>query len=212
MLKPTRSVASEAASQLQAAILSGQWPAGSMLPGQRELAQNMGISRASLREAVSMLEALGLVSAQAGRGVMVTHGQQREPTDLPAGPSHTSPADMFIFRLALEPLGAMLAAVHITPARASQLWTLQNDLEQALNATDLVAASEVDLAFHLKVAQFSDNPMLSQALSTTSAGLAHNLRLPFAEIARIRETAEEHRTITAAISAGQATEARLAMH
>lgn len=212
MLKASRSVASEAASQLQSAILDGRWQTGTMLPGQRELAQSMGISRASLREAISMLEALGLVSAQAGRGVVVTHGQQRESSELPTGPAETQPADTFVFRLALEPLAAFLAAQRITPARASQLWTLQSDLEQALAQIDLVAASEADLAFHLRIAEYSDNPMIAQSLSTASAGLAHNLRLPFADIARIRETADEHRRITSTISAGDAEQARLAMH
>ena len=59
------------AQTLQQHILSGHYPGGSQLPPQRELARQLGISRASLREALSMLEALGLVEIQPGKGVRI---------------------------------------------------------------------------------------------------------------------------------------------
>ncbi|MDO6459370.1 FCD domain-containing protein [Granulosicoccaceae sp. 1_MG-2023] len=212
MLKASRSVASEAATQIQARILNGEWPGGTMLPGQRLLSQSLSISRASLREAISMLEGLGLVRPQPGKGVLVTYGTERRCDQLPAGPGDTQPAALLQFRLALEPLAAMLAASAITPAQASALWALQSDLDEAVLNTDLVRASEADLAFHLKVAEISGNPMIAEAIRNASAGLAHSLRLPFAETARIRETAEEHRRITAAITASEPAAARRAMH
>ena len=52
-------------------IEQGQWAAGQMLPGQRELAEQLEISRPSLREAITVLETLGVVRSLPGKGVMV---------------------------------------------------------------------------------------------------------------------------------------------
>ena len=57
--------------KLRQALARGQWRSGEMLPGQRELAEQMGISRPSLREAVTVLETLGLVRSMPGKGVLV---------------------------------------------------------------------------------------------------------------------------------------------
>ncbi|NLP82163.1 FadR/GntR family transcriptional regulator, partial [Acinetobacter baumannii] len=55
------SIPSSVAQALQQRILSGEYPSGSRLPPQRELAESLGVSRASLREALTVLETLGLV-------------------------------------------------------------------------------------------------------------------------------------------------------
>ena len=57
--------------KLRQALARGQWRTGDMLPGQRELAEQLGISRPSLREAVTVLETLGLVRSLPGKGVLV---------------------------------------------------------------------------------------------------------------------------------------------
>lgn len=211
MIKAVSSVSSDAARQLQQLILDGSLPPGSMLPGQRELSATMGISRASLREAISMLEALGLLSSRPGKGVVVTRGMQRGETELPAGPEAIPAKDMFQYRITLEPAAAALAAGRITPADASTLWSLQHDLERAIAGRDLVAASEVDLSFHQRVARLCGNVLLDEAIADARGRLAHNLRLAFADLGRIGETAEEHHQITLAITAGDAHGAHDAM-
>jgi GntR family transcriptional repressor for pyruvate dehydrogenase complex len=211
MIKPISSVSSEAARLLQQQILDGRLPAGSMLPGQRELSVQMGISRASLREAISMLEALGMLSARPGKGVLVTAGMPRDKADLPGGPEAIPAKDMFQYRATIEPMAAALAAGRIDPAGASELWSLQHALEQAIATPDLVAASEADLAFHLRIARLCGNPMFDEAIRDARGRLAHNLRLAFADLGRIQETADEHRRITLAISAGDPAGAREAM-
>lgn len=72
-LDPVRhsSVASQVARKLRAEILSGRLPAGSKLPGERDLARDLGTNRNTLREALRTLETLGLVRARQGDGVTV---------------------------------------------------------------------------------------------------------------------------------------------
>jgi GntR family transcriptional repressor for pyruvate dehydrogenase complex len=69
---PRRTLAEQMADSLTEAIVSGEWPAGSMLPIEPALAKQFGVSRAVVRDATRMLAARGLVDAQHGRGVFVT--------------------------------------------------------------------------------------------------------------------------------------------
>lgn len=211
MIKTVDSIANNAARYLQEKILMGAWAADSMLPGQRELAQEMGISRASLREAISMLEALGMLRAYPGKGVKVTHGLARRAADLPSGPEAIPAEDVFLFRFVLEPAAAAMAAGAINAAGAKALWDLQHALENAIESLDLLAASESDLAFHLEVAVLSGNEMFRQSIVESRSRVAHNLRLAFADLHRIQETALEHRKITAAICSNNQEAAHHAM-
>jgi DNA-binding FadR family transcriptional regulator len=72
-LVPVRhsSVADQVARKLRSEILSGRLPAGSKLPGERDLARDLGTNRNTLREALRTLEALGLIRARQGDGVSV---------------------------------------------------------------------------------------------------------------------------------------------
>ena len=104
------SVSNIAAQTLQRRILDGDYAPGAALPGQRELAENLGISRASLREAISMLEALGLLRSFVGKGVFVTAGAPADVANLPSGPNAMPPDAIFQMRFVIEPANAALAA------------------------------------------------------------------------------------------------------
>lgn len=205
------SVSSIAAQSLQRRITTGEFPLGSALPSQRELADSLGISRASLREAISTLEALGLVRSQAGKGVYVTKGSQPDPKHLPQGPSAISPEALFEFRYALEPAWTALATRRITPEQRVALETSHLAMEKALHAGDLVTASEQDLQFHLQLASLSGNPALASVADQFNSQIAHSLRLPFANATNIWAPADEHRAILSEIAAGDSAAAARAM-
>lgn len=206
------SVASIAAQTLQRRITAGEFPQGSPLPSQRELAESLGISRASLREAVSTLEALGMVRAQAGKGVFVAWGAGPAPGEEPRGHSTMSPQALFEFRLAVEPAWAALAARRMGPEARQQLEAIQAAMEAALQVGDLVMASEWDLQFHLALAEACGNPALQTVASQFREQIAHCLRLPFAKPGSIWEPADEHRQILAATGDGPAAGAAMRAH
>jgi GntR family transcriptional repressor for pyruvate dehydrogenase complex len=188
-----------AAQSLQRQILDGHYRVGDMLPSQRELATTLGISRASLREAVSTLEALGLVRSQPGKGVFVTAGRNVEPAALPAGPGDQHPAEMFQFRAVVEPAAAALAASRIGTDGLAQLEAIQRRMYGALEKLDLVDASDADLAFHLAIARLSGNAPLAGVIQQYEQAIAHSLRLPFAETTLIWDPLDEHEAVLAAI-------------
>lgn len=205
-----------AAQTLQRQILSGIYKTGQMLPGQRDLAESLGISRASLREALSMLEALGFIRSMPGKGTLVTSGRSNGGTAgkgkaASAAPSSAELQSTFQLRYVFEPAAAALAARVINTHATPRLWSVQARFEDALKIVDLISASQADLAFHQLIAELSGNPGLLQVTHDFETRISHSLRLPFADHSRIWEPAEEHRVIAAAISAGDADGARIAM-
>jgi len=207
-----------AAQTLQRQILSGTYAPGAMLPSQRELAESMGISRASLREALSMLEALGFIRSVPGKGTLVSQRQEGRvtPPQPPAGEGGTAAAALdlaavFQLRYTLESAAAALAARHISAQATPRLWGIQARFEEALKNLDLVSASHADLEFHQLLAELSGNPAFSQVVRQFERPISHSLRVPFADRERIWAPAVEHRAIAAAISAGDIEGARQAM-
>lgn len=207
-----------AAQTLQRQILSGTYAPGAMLPSQRELAESMGISRASLREALSMLEALGFIRSVPGKGTLVSQRQEGRvaPPQPPAGEGGTAAATLdlaavFQLRYTLESAAAALAARHISAQATPRLWGIQARFEEALKNLDLVSASHADLEFHQLLAELSGNPAFSQVVRQFERPISHSLRVPFADRERIWAPAVEHRAIAAAISAGDIEGARQAM-
>ena len=204
-------LSSFAAQTLQRQIHEGRYPGGSALPGQRDLAASLGISRTALREAVSTLEALGMLRSQPGKGVFVTAGKDRAANDVPSGPLAVSPQDVFQFRAIVEPAAAGLAARHADAAGREVLQTIQARMDAALQALDLVGASEADLEFHLAIADYAANPLLSSAIRSLEEPIAYSLRLPFADPGGVWAPADEHHAVLTAICAGDAPAAHAAM-
>lgn len=206
------SIANIAAQALQRRINNGEFSAGAALPSQRELAEQLAISRASLREAISTLEALGLVRSQPGKGVFVTGGSQSAASLPLRGTATMTPQALIEFRAAIEPAWASLAAMRIDDAGRERLSAIQRGMEDALNVGDLVMASDWDLQFHLLLAELSGNPGLTEIARHFRDQISHSLRLPFSRTASIWEPADEHRHITDAILAGDGAAAAAAMH
>ncbi|WPB55617.1 FadR/GntR family transcriptional regulator [Xylophilus sp. GOD-11R] len=205
------SMTSLAAQTLQRQISSGTFAPGNMLPGQRELAESMGISRASLREALSMLEALGLVRSMPGKGTLVTRGS-RQVAPLPFTPGDAADLQqLWQFRFCMEPATAALAARNMRADQAPRLWGVQARLEDAALTSDMVSASTADLDFHHLIAALSGNGHLVGLMSSFEPDIGRAVALPFAEADRIHDVLREHRAIAAAICLGDADGARLAM-
>lgn len=201
-------LSSVAAQALQRKIASADYSPGERLPSQRELALSLGISRASLREAISMLEALGLVRSHPGKGVYVSERAVHD--EVPKGPSGVTPESIFQLRYIVEPAAAALAARYASDA-AGPLQETQNGLERALQKLDLVSAAEWDLEFHKRLAALSGNPSLAGVMQQSEIKIGYSLRLPFANTQRIWETVDEHRAIIQAVADGMPERAREAI-
>ncbi|WP_134766078.1 FCD domain-containing protein [Nocardioides sp. 1609] len=200
--------------QLATAIRLGVYPLGSTLPPERELAERLGVSRATLREAMAALRQAGLVETTRGRGggTVVTL-RPRTPSARKA--LRTSPAtradwlDSLAYRRVVEPGAAALAAEQdLTTAQVAQLEA----------AHDAVASSgrpaphrQADSRFHLTVAALSGSPRLIEAVTSVQSTL-HEMLLAIPVLdANIAHSDRQHATVVRAILAGRPDQARRAM-
>lgn len=155
---------------------------GDALPSQRDLAVQLGVSRASLREALSSLSALGVISIQPGKGVFV-----QAPVDLPRGDgalswpfaSQASPLDIFQLRYALEGFAAGLAAVTLSTDELDALEDNVAAMRNELKACDFDAAARLDFEFHRRILLASGNQAMLSILTASADIFLESQKLPF---------------------------------
>ena len=119
-LQQNVSLAEQVAGQLRRRIAGGEFPVGALLPTEHELAQELGVSRNSVREGVRSLVHAGLLGARAGYGTFVVATSDLAPT-LARRLEHDRAADIAEVRLLLEREGARLAASRATPEQHRRL-------------------------------------------------------------------------------------------
>src|ERR1700704_2702603 len=148
--------------QVEESIHKGVLKPGDQLPPERELAQQFGVSRTAVREAVKALHEKGLVEAYPGRGTFVTDGtsySMRQSLDrmLKIGQPEGS-AFLAEVREILEPEIAALAATRVDDEDLASMREQIAVMDSARQAPD--AFIEADLDFHLALAEAASNPLI----------------------------------------------------
>lgn len=139
-------------------IESGEFPAGSRLPGERDLAERFGVSRVTIREAEIALEAQGWIAIKTGSGVYV----KPRPVHAMGALPDVSAFDLTAARAVIEAEAAALAASRITDAELEELDHLLVAMSDP-EATD-EAAGESDMKFHLAIARIAGNPVVEHCI------------------------------------------------
>ncbi|KKM09313.1 GntR family transcriptional regulator [Clostridiales bacterium PH28_bin88] len=182
--KPLREIVFET---LREAIISGR-----LRPGERmmevQLAEEMGVSRTPVREAIRKLELEGFVVMIPRKGAYV------------ADISTKDIADVFEIRGALESLAAGLAADRIADSELEELERLLVQVSECAEVQDLERLVEVDTQFHDVLYKASRNERLAQIISTLREQIQRFRKTSMGSPGRMRETLEEHRKIVDAIS------------
>ena len=204
-----RALVDKLASQLHARVLSGELPSGTRLR-QEALAEEFGVSRTPVREALQKLEAGGLVELQPHRGAVVRGLSPREIRDA------------YEVRAALEALAARLAAERITREQLERLNHAQGKFRAALKRTAArrrggreVGEREIGLwgsandEFHQTIHEASGNDVLVGALAQLHRNFPRDLsRLVVSEsTAMLEANVREHEAILDALSRHDATTA-----
>ncbi|HVG47615.1 MAG TPA: FadR/GntR family transcriptional regulator [Rubellimicrobium sp.] len=203
------------ARRLQGLITRGEWTSGQQIPSQRVLSEQLQVSRASLREALQMLETLGLIRSEPGRGTFVTYGQEPEGAPEPRWryAESFSLQDVFQTRIMLESQIAASAALAAASGTLKALAAATDEMQRGWEAGDLVANVEADLQFHRTIVANCGNRML-QTLYDNVAGLLTETQrqpIPRTRTERMTESLGEHRAVIAALRARDPEAARAAM-
>jgi GntR family transcriptional regulator, transcriptional repressor for pyruvate dehydrogenase complex len=147
--------------QIIEGIRSGKLPPGSVLPSERLLAAQLAVSRGSIREAIRVLEHVGVLEVRTGSGTYVTEAGISKAAALRAHAAlvgEQSPLDVMIVRRALEPTCAWQAAVQHHPSDVETLSAITREHERVIERGGDPAS--VDLEFHVSLAAATRNPVL----------------------------------------------------
>lgn len=146
--------------QIRATVAAGEWPVGTRLPPEAELAGALGVGRNTVREAVRALAHAGLLEVRQGDGTFV-----RAVTEISGAIRRlagTELREVLQVRRLLETEGARLAAAHRTAAELAELEGAMAACTEAERAADLAAFTRADLAFHQLVLRCAHNAVLAE--------------------------------------------------
>lgn len=200
--------------RLATAIRLGVYPRGSLLPPERELAERLGVSRATLREAIAALRAADFVTTTRGRGggSMVSFRPERPSSRRARAlqPRRDELLDTLVFRRIVEPGASHLAASRELTAEQKDFLSAAHD-EVASAAGDAAAHRQADSRFHLAIAAVTESPQIVRAVASVQADLHDMLTaIPVLEV-NLEHSSRQHKMILEAVRAGRATKARRVM-
>ncbi|MCU1299946.1 MAG: FadR family transcriptional regulator [Candidatus Sulfotelmatobacter sp.] len=199
--------------QIEDSVLNGTLKPGDQLPAERELAQQLGVSRTAVREAVKALREKGLVEAYSGRGTFVTDGTSqaaRQSFDLMVkiGQQEGAP-HLAELRLILEPGIAALAAVRVKDEDLAAMREAVAVMDRAQD--DPEAYIEADLDFHLALAETVANPLILSLIDSI-VGLLREQRIKIFNVEGGPQRGQvHHKRILEAMEKRDAEMARTAM-
>lgn len=204
--------------QIELLILRGILRPGERLPAERELAERLGVSRPSLRDAVAELQGRGLLHTRAGSGVFVSEviGSAFSDALVELFASHEEALfDYISFRRDLEAMAAERAARHGSDTDLKVIDTLFRKMEAAHEKRDPTDEARLDAAFHLSIIEASHNiimlHMMRAMFDLLQRGVFYNRQMMFRQRATRDDLLEQHRAINEALQARDPSGARAAI-
>ncbi len=189
----------EVAERLRQRIFAHELTPGDWIDEQK-LAEQYGISRTPLREALKVLAAEGLVDLKPRRGCYVTEISRQDIDDI------------FPLMAMLEGRCAFIAVQLAKPADIRDLKAIHEKLELAAKESRIDAFFEANQEFHRRIQELTNNRWLLSVIQDLRKVLKlsrlHSLSLE----GRLQQSLEEHRIIMAAFEAGDAGKAEKSMH
>ena len=207
--------------QIEGLILRGILRPGERLPAERELAEKLGVSRPSLREAIAELQTRGLLTSRAGAGVFVAEvlGSAFSPALVALFASHDDAVfDYLSFRRDMEGLAAARAARLGSDTDLKVIDTLFGRMEAAHSKRNPEEEAGLDAEFHLSIIEASPNVimlhMMRSMYELLKQGVFYNRQIMFRQRMTREALLDQHRAINAALQSRdpEAAQAAVARH
>jgi len=189
-----RAIYEEVAERLRQRIFSRELEPGSWID-ELKIAQDYGISRTPLREALKVLATEGLVTMKVRRGAYVTEVSERDLSDV------------YHLLSLLEADAAGVVAAAASNAQIKELQNLHNELEAAAKPEqqDRERFFEINERFHMRLLEMADNRWRDQMVADLRKVMKLNRHNSLLKSGRIEESLHEHRALMAAIAGHEAT-------
>lgn len=202
--------------QIAERILDGRLEVGDRLPSERELVGALGVSRGSVREALRILESMGIIETNVGSGRDAGSTISGRPSDalsnllrLHLALSRFQLTDLVEVRIQLERAAAAGAAAVAEPSDIARLNEIIGEMAQG----DLEHAKfhELDTEFHVTIAHASGNALSADLMQALRGAVRAHMETAFEAIddwdGMVQKLSEEHRQIAATISKGDVSKA-----
>ncbi len=208
----------QVAEQIAGLIEGGLYRPGDRLPAERELAQQLGVSRPTVREAMIALELMNLIEVRTGAGIFVLDSRSPAPVTLietnDPGPSAF---ELIEARRVIEGETAAIAAEVHNGNDLAGLWAAIEKMEADIESGNQSVSNreDGDFLFHSRIAAISRNSFLISIVDQLWAGKRHPLFEGVAALAHLRQNARralgDHKMIYDNIKSRDAEKARAAM-
>lgn len=183
-------------SQLKAKLVSGELAPGDFLPPEKVLAEIMGVSRASVREALKILEFMGLIESKPGGGTSIVflHADLliEKMNMIELSQSDTLLLDLLELRELLEPKIVEYAIARATDTELAAIEEMLNNCE--LSSDEMVNAKN-DSLFHLAIAKASHNVFFFRLMESMLAMLQETRLRTLSFPGRKEKISEEHKEL-----------------
>jgi len=211
-IKKTR-LSEAAIEQIKGLIVRKDMQPGDKLPSERYLVEALNISRTSIREALRMLEIMGLVEVKPGKGVYVKEltGDLFFPLSSWLSTHRETLYHHFEARLVLEPAAAALAAKRAREEDIKALEKAMKTFEETLEEDDIVGFIRADIEFHRLIAEATNNKTIQLVMNAIARYSFEGWKASLRTEGRAQQTPGEHRKLLNAIIAGDDKGAQRAM-
>ena len=204
--------------QVEKLILRGILRPGERLPAERELAERLGVSRPSVREAVADLQEKGLLKTRAGAGIFVADvlGSAFSDALIRLFSDHDEAVfDYIAFRRDLEGLAAERAARLASDTDLAVVQTIFDKMEAAHKKTNPADEARLDAEFHMSIIEASHNVimlhMMRSMFQLLREGVFYNRQVMFKQRTTRGALLDQHRAINTALQARDPEGARKAV-
>ncbi|WP_166417250.1 FadR/GntR family transcriptional regulator [Cochlodiniinecator piscidefendens] len=194
--------------QIEDLILRGILRPGERLPSERELSEKFGVSRPSLREAISDLQSDGLLTSKAGAGIYVAEvlGSAFSPALIKLFSTHDAAVfDYIAFRRDLEAMVARRAAELGSNTDLAVIDTIFRKMEIAHTKRNPQEEASLDAEFHLSIIEASHNVVMQHMMRSMfdllREGVFYNRQIMFKQRTNRDKLLNQHRAINAALQA-----------
>jgi len=200
--RTNRSVPVRVAEAIQEVIASNGLKTGDKIPSERSLAMMLNASRASVREGISMLETLGLLQVEVGRGAFVAEPKTFAPLDRWRFNTAYSLQEVYEYRRAVEPVALAMAAARFSKDDVAAMRASAEALAYHARIGNSVKAAEQDTLFHNLIYEHCGNRIFQEVRDRMEEAIRGSQWVPMVIIEMMIDTAEEHMQIVEALEAG----------
>ena len=210
------SVVDQIIETIKSALMTGELSPGQRLPSETEMARQLGVGRSAIREALKILQAMGVLTARRGDGTYIAE----EPSEKLLNPLSFAiilgtevSSELVELRVMIEIGYCELASSQATDADWKHIEAAAKALENSFTADDKdhETLARLDLEFHYAILEATHNPLVQKIGRTVEELFFISIRDNFRESEHVKRAIEAHEQIVAALHSHDLTKIRSAI-